>query len=100
MGLATTALMQVHVGSRGGAFLLEHFDDLASAKKMDAPAFKAALDVENRYVTQKAMLPPTTAQVKDQQKSQPYTPVVGDRPINKGGKVVGYLSTDGTRHSF
>lgn len=32
--------------------------------------------------------------------TQPYTPVAGDRPINKGGKVVGYLSADGTRHNL
>jgi len=57
MGLATTALMQVHVGSRGGAFMLEHFEDLANAKKFDGPSLLSALETESRYVKRKAMLP-------------------------------------------
>lgn len=57
MGLSTTALMQVHVGSRGGAFMLEHFQDLANAGKMDGPTLLSALDTESKYVARKAMLP-------------------------------------------
>ena len=33
-------IMQAHVGSRGGSALLEHFEDLANAGKMDAPTLK------------------------------------------------------------
>lgn len=61
MGLETTALMQVHVGSRGGAALLDHFHDLADAKQLSGPAFLAALDYENKYIQRKAMLPQTSA---------------------------------------
>jgi hypothetical protein len=57
MGLSTTALMQVHVGSRGGAFMLEHFQDLANGGKMDGPTLLSALDTESKYVARKAMLP-------------------------------------------
>lgn len=57
MGLQTTALMQVHVGSRGGAYILEHFQDLANLKKMSGTAFMAALDEEYKYIRKKAMLP-------------------------------------------
>lgn len=57
MGLQTTALMQVHVGSRGGAALLEHFEDLAKVKGMSGPAFLAALDFEAKYVKRKAEYP-------------------------------------------
>jgi hypothetical protein len=71
LGLSQTALMQVHVGSRGGAFLLEHFNDLANAKKMSSQAFLTALDAENRYVKMKAMLPtmPSNASPQNGQKT-------------------------------
>lgn len=55
MGLETTALMQVHVGSRGGAALLDHFHDLADAKAMSGKAFLAALDYESKYIKRKAL---------------------------------------------
>lgn len=55
MGLANTGLMQVHVGARGSAQMLEHFEDLANAKNMSVSAFKAGLDAEHRYVRMKAM---------------------------------------------
>lgn len=57
MGLQTTALMQVHVGSRGGAGLLDHFEDLAKVKGMSGPAFLAAMDEESKYIKRKAMYP-------------------------------------------
>ena len=57
LGLSTTGLMQVHVGARGSAQMLEHFQDLADAKKLSPQAFMAALDVENKYIRMKAMLP-------------------------------------------
>jgi hypothetical protein len=56
MGLETTALMQVHVGSRGGSALMEHFQDLANAKTMSGKAFLSALDAENRYIRRKALM--------------------------------------------
>jgi hypothetical protein len=60
MGLATTGLMQVHVGARGSAQMLEHFEDLAKAKEMSPSAFRTALDTENKYVRMKAMRPGDT----------------------------------------
>jgi len=57
MGLSTTKLMQAHVGSRGGSFMLEHFEDLANAKKMDAATLKAGVASEINYVNDVAMLP-------------------------------------------
>lgn len=57
MGLSTTLLMQAHVGSRGGSALLEHFEDLANARRMDGPTLKAAMGAEVNYVTDKAMDP-------------------------------------------
>jgi hypothetical protein len=59
LGLSTTGLMQVHVGARGSAQMLEHFEDLAKAKSMSPQAFIAALDTENKYVRMKAMFPPS-----------------------------------------
>jgi len=57
MGLSTTLLMQAHVGSRGSAQMLEHFEDLANQKKLDGPTLKAALGAEVNYVEDKAMDP-------------------------------------------
>lgn len=57
MGLSTTLLMQAHVGSRGSAQMLEHFEDLANQKKLDGPTLKAALGAEVDYVRDKAMDP-------------------------------------------
>jgi hypothetical protein len=55
MGLSSTLLMQAHVGSRGGAALLEHFEDLANAGKMDGQTLKSAMGSEINYVQDKAM---------------------------------------------
>lgn len=57
MGLGTTLLMQAHVGNRGGSFMLEHFEDLASAKKMDAQTLRSGIKSEMDYMRDKAMLP-------------------------------------------
>jgi hypothetical protein len=56
-GLLSTALMQAHVGSRGGEHIMEHFADLANAGKMSRDTLQAALDAEKQYVQEKAMRP-------------------------------------------
>lgn len=57
MGLSTTLLMQAHVGSRGSSQMLEHFEDLANAKKLDGPTLKTAVGSEVDYVKDRAMDP-------------------------------------------
>jgi len=57
MGLATTLLMNAHVGSRGGSYMMEHFEDLANAKKMDAKTLRAGVDQELKYIKNRAMEP-------------------------------------------
>lgn len=57
LGLSTTKLMQAHVGSRGGAFMMEHFEDLANAKKMNASTLKQGILSEMNYMKDVAMLP-------------------------------------------
>lgn len=86
MGLSTTALMQVHVGSRGGAFMLEHFEDLANAKKMDGSTLISSLDTEAKYVKRKAMLPNQTA----------YTPAQNSSPQNSTQSKGGNVAPEGT----
>ncbi len=71
MGLATTGLMQVHVGARGSAQMLEHFEDLAKAKEMSPTAFRTALDTESRYVKMKAMRPEDTKKQTPQPAKKP-----------------------------
>lgn len=57
MGLANTALMNVHVGNRGGSYLLEHFENLASGEKMDGASLRSGLSTEFHYITHRAMMP-------------------------------------------
>jgi hypothetical protein len=83
LGLSTTGLMQVHVGARGSAALLEHFADLANAKQMSADAFIAALDTENKYIRMKAMLPPAgkpTTKTGKTGSTTPATTPAGTKP--------------------
>lgn len=57
MGLSTTLLMNAHVGNRGGAYMLEHFEDMANAGKMDAATLKSGVKSELDYIKDRAMLP-------------------------------------------
>jgi hypothetical protein len=57
MGLSTTAMMQAHLGSRGGAFMLEHFEDLANAGKMDGATLRAGINSEINYMKERAADP-------------------------------------------
>ncbi len=57
MGLSTTLLMNAHVGSRGGSYMMEHFEDLANAKKMDASTLRSGVKSELNYINTRAMLP-------------------------------------------
>jgi hypothetical protein len=84
MGLANTKLMQAHVGSRGGSFMLEHFEDLANAKKMNAETLKAAVGSETNYMQDVAMLP------KSKQGGKGYTPPAGAKTAvgPNGHKIV------------
>lgn len=56
-GLLNTAIMQAHVGARGGEALMEHFQDIASAGKMSKETLAAAINAEKPYVEEKAMRP-------------------------------------------
>lgn len=56
--LGTTALMNVHVGNRGGAYLMEHFEDAVNAKKMNADILRSGFKTEYNYIKHRALLPP------------------------------------------
>ena len=56
--LLSTALMQAHVGSRGGEHMMDHFADLANAGKMNGDILASAIGAERQYVQEKAMRPP------------------------------------------
>lgn len=56
-GLLATAMMQAHVGARGGGEMMEHFQDMANAGKMSQGTLRAALGAEREYVQEKAMRP-------------------------------------------
>ncbi len=62
LGLSTTLLMNAHVGNRGGSYMMEHFEDLANGKKMDAQTLKSGILSELDYVKDRAMLPGGAAQ--------------------------------------
>lgn len=61
IGLSSTLLMKVHVGNRGAAAMLEHFDDLANQKKLDANRLRAGLRSEINYVNGIAAVPSQSA---------------------------------------
>jgi hypothetical protein len=69
--LLSTALMQAHVGSRGSESIMEHFEGLANAGKMDGDTLRAALETERRYVEEKAMLPNAASSQPKSQSPQP-----------------------------
>ena|ERR1017187_1663251 len=56
-GLLSTALMQAHMGARGGEHIMEHFQDMANAGTMSKETLQAALGAEKEYVQDKAMRP-------------------------------------------
>lgn len=70
-GLLGTAMMQAHVGSRGGENMMEHFADIANAGKMSQETLKAALGAERQYVEEKAMRPQGVGMVTVQIPGQP-----------------------------
>jgi hypothetical protein len=98
MGLLATGLMQVHVGARGSAQMLEHFEDMANAKKMDGPTLLSGLNAENNYVQRKAMIPqnsrfntgPANSGAGSTGASNPQGRAVRDST----NKIIGY-TTDG-----
>jgi hypothetical protein len=55
--LSNTLLMNIHVGQRGGGALLERFDDLANARKLNSDSLKSSLKAETQYVKDQARLP-------------------------------------------
>lgn len=57
LALSNTLLQNVHVGAKGGWHMLEHFQELANAKKMDAPTLMSGWGTEFDYVRRREMNP-------------------------------------------
>jgi hypothetical protein len=55
--LLATQLMQAHVGSRGSENMMNEFQQLANAGKMNAATLRSALGAEYNYVKSRALLP-------------------------------------------
>ena len=91
--LLSTALMQAHVGSKGGESIMEHFQGLADAGKMDGDTLKTAIQTERRYVTEKAMLP--TAQGRQSEQKAPSVVPAGAFAHRTNGVIDGYKTADG-----
>jgi hypothetical protein len=60
--LAMTLSMKAHFGVSGGRSpqMLEHFLNLANAKKMDGPALRAGFKAVNDYMKDRAEMPPSS----------------------------------------
>jgi hypothetical protein len=80
MGLSTTLLQQAHVGNRGSSALLEHFEDLANQKKLDAPTLRAGFNSEINYMRDRAADPNPPNYV---------TPKPGAAPNTQGSAAAG-----------
>lgn len=91
MGLSTTLLMNAHVGSRGGSYMLEHFQDLADAGKMNADTLRTGVKSELDYIKDRAMLPESGKQAPPQT-TPPVAPTAtgpnGHKITVKDGKWV------------
>lgn len=57
ISLSKTLLMNLHVGARGGSYLLEEFEDLAKVGRMDAATLRSGVESELDYAQDRAMLP-------------------------------------------
>lgn len=57
MGLSQTLLMNLHVGQRGGHYLVDKFEGLANADKMNYDTLHGALAGEYQYAKDRANLP-------------------------------------------
>jgi hypothetical protein len=97
MGLLATGLMQVHVGARGSAQMLEHFEDMANAKKMDGPTLLSGLNAENNYVTRKAMIPKNSRFNSGIASTGAGTGNTQSTPTQSSGHQVGDLITQNGR---
>ncbi len=102
MGLSTTLLMNAHVGNRGGSYMLEHFQDLADAGKMDASTLRTGVKTELNYIEGRAMLPKTAGSSQNNT-PPPTTPAAqasgkdfGAAPAGKTEGATGKLP-DGTK---
>jgi hypothetical protein len=73
-GLLSTALMQAHMGARGGEAIMEHFQDMANAGKMSKDTLQAALGAEKEYVQDKAMRPKPKSSTGTTGSTNPSTP--------------------------
>jgi hypothetical protein len=74
MGLSNTLLMNAHVGSRGGSYMMEHFENLANAGKMDANTLRAGVRSELDYIKDRAMLPSGRGTVSSPARSSGLSP--------------------------
>jgi len=80
MGLSSTLLMNAHVGNRGGSFMLEHFENLANEKKMDANTLRSGVKSELDYIKDRAMMPQRAGQGGGTK----------EQPVYQDGKLIGY----------
>jgi hypothetical protein len=82
MGLAETGLMQVHVGARGSAALMEHFHQLVNSGNMNPETMKSGIVTEFNYIKSKAMLPKA--------QPAPSTPA-GNTPAQPNANPYGFV---------
>jgi hypothetical protein len=85
LGLSNTALMNVHVGNRGGAYMLEHFENLVNGKKMSGPTLRSGLFTEFNYIKHRAMMPGQTAVNSN---AMPAPGATEQKPPLTGGKTI------------
>lgn len=52
VGLLTTLLMRMHVGARGGEYVMQHFSDIINSGKQDPASMRAALGEISAYAQQ------------------------------------------------
>jgi hypothetical protein len=91
MGLLTTRLMRMHVGARGGEYMMKHFGDMLATAKDHPDNLRAVLDEIENYAKEirdtripKAVMSPEGKPTSSQKKSGTKKIIVYD---SKGNRI-------------
>ncbi len=91
LALLQTRLMKMHVGARGGEYMMKHFEDLFDATKDSPQNLRAALDEIEAYANEVGQSQVTTPKSEPSSTPNPQkTPVSSGIEKSTGRKVVKY----------
>jgi hypothetical protein len=84
--------MNVHVGQRGGSYMMENFQELANTKKMNAAALRAGVSTELQYASDAAAMPRSLRKAITGSSFSIADVPNGKVPAIKNRQVIGYAN--------